>query len=140
MLAKEHGYAPQTPKALFEAEWLYGTVVDIIEKPERYVLLKDEATAEEQQACIDLLSRFLDKVEARFADGRAHSAGDHITDADFSLLALITGHYDNEHGKHAAIKEATRAKLSSCENVVRVLAPMRELCAAQIAALEPSSL
>ena len=140
MLAMDHGYSPSTPKCLFEVEWMYGVVVDIIEKPERYALMKDDAEEPARQACIDLLSKFMDKLDERFADGRAHVGGDQITDGDFSLLALVTSHYENAGGKHADIKAATAAKLQSCANVMRVVAPMRELCAAQIAALVVSSI
>ena len=140
MLAMEHGYAPSTSKCLYEVEWMYAVVVDIIEKPERYALIKDDADEAARQACIDLLCKFMDKLEARFSDGRAHVGGDQITYGDFGLLALVTGMYENAGGKHADIKEATAAKMQACPNVQRVLAPMRELCAAQIAALPVCSI
>ncbi len=140
MLAMDHGYAPSTPKCLFEVEWMYGVAVDIIEKPERYALMKDDADEPARQACIELLGKFMDKMDERFADGRAHCGGDQMTHADFTLLALVTSHYENAGGKHADIKAATAAKVQSCANVMRVLAPMRELCAAQIAAVVVSSI
>ena len=82
-----------------------------------------------------MFTRFLDKLNTHWADGRAHVAGDKITDADFALLNIVTGQLDNAGSKHAAIREATSAKLQSSENVLRVVAPLRELCADQIAAL-----
>ena len=41
MLAKEHGYAPETALQEFEAEWFYATVVDVMETPKRMALIKD---------------------------------------------------------------------------------------------------
>ena len=43
MLAHEHGYGTDTPIQTYEAEWLYATAVDIVEKPECYALMKDDA-------------------------------------------------------------------------------------------------
>ena len=137
MLAEENGYAPENPKQRYENEWFYATIVDILEKPERMAIMKDDATEEQKQAAIDVFTRFLDKLNTHWADGRAHVAGDKVTDADFTLLNLVTGQLDNAGSKHAAIREATAAKLQSSENVLRVVAPMRELCADQIAALAP---
>jgi len=74
------------------------------------------------------------------ADGRPHVAGDKITHADFTLLAFVTSHYENPNGKHAKIRDAGAAIMSECSNVVRVMAPMKELCAAQIANMEASSI
>ncbi len=108
----DHGYAPTTPKALFEAEWMDGCVVDCLEKPERYALMKDDADEAARQACIETLNKFITKLEERFADGRAHCAGDQITYADFGLLALVLSHYENAAGaKHADINAATAAKM-----------------------------
>ena len=140
MLAFEHGYTPETPAQVYEAEWFYSTGVDIIEKPERFVLLRDEPTEEDKQKCISLLANFITKCDQHWADGRAHVAGDKVPHADFYMLALITSHYDNAHGKHAEIKAATQEQLAAASNVTRVMASMRELCAAQIAALTPSSI
>ena len=103
-------------------------------------MLRDEPTEEDKQKCIELLKNFITKCDQQWADGRAHVAGDKVTHADFQMLALITSHYDNPHGKHAEIKAATQEQLAAASNVTRVMASMRELCAAQIAALTPSSL
>ena len=43
-LAMEHGYSPQTPAAMYEAEWFHGMIVDVIEKPARMAILRDEPT------------------------------------------------------------------------------------------------
>ena len=102
--------------------------------------MKDDATLEQQEGVVALLSTIADRLEARFADGRAHVGGAQLTHADFYLLSIVTSHYENLHGKHSHIREAAAAKLHSCPNVMRVVAPMRELCAATIAALEPSSI
>ncbi len=140
MLAMEHGYAPQTSKALFEAEWYQGVAIDILEKPERMVMMVDGAEPEKVQVATDLFCKFIDKIEERGADGRAHCSGDHITYTDFMLLQLMTSVYENPNLKHAAMKEGFAAKMAACPNVNRMMAPMKELCAAQIAALPPGPL
>ena len=117
MLAMDHGYAPSTPRCLFEVEWMNGVMVDIIEKPERLALKNDDADEPARQACINLLCNFMDKMEERFADGRAHCGGDQITYGDFQLLALVTSYYENAGGKHADIKAATLVKMQNCPNV-----------------------
>jgi glutathione S-transferase len=108
-LAFEHGYMPETALQVYELEWFYAVVVDIIEKPERMALIRDEPSEEEVQACIALLKKFIEKIDGQWADGRAHAAGDKITHADFAMLALVTSMYENPNGKHAAIREATAA-------------------------------
>ena len=140
MLAFEHGYMPTTAKCHYEVAWMEGVSVDIIEKPERYALMKDDADDAARQTCIELLEKFITKLDEHFADGRAHVGGNQMTYGDFALLAIVTSHYENAHGKHADIKAACSAKVQSCANVMRVLAPMRELCAATIAAIPASSI
>ena len=46
MLAHEHGFSCETAMQTYEEEWFYATVVDIIEKPERFFLAKDDSTEE----------------------------------------------------------------------------------------------
>ena len=138
MLAAEHGYAPTTASAIFESEWFLATTVDTLEKPERMAFMKDDATEEAKQAAITCFTNFLERCNAHWADGRTHVAGNDVTEADFALLSLITGQIENPHSKHADIREATIAKLAQCEHVVRVVQPMRDLCAAQIASLQPA--
>ena len=135
MVAHEHGYGADTASQEYEAEFFYATFVDIMEKPARFAIMRDDADADAQQAAIELLRSFMKKCDDRMADGRPHVAGDKMTHADFGMLALITSHYENPNGKHAAIREATAAMMSEFSNVARVMAPMRELCAAQIANL-----
>ena len=139
-LAMDHGYSPADAASVYEAEWFYNTLVDIFEKPERFAIMKDDADAEAKAKVIEVLSKVMDAMEARWADGRAHVAGAAITDADFYWLSIVTSHYENANGKHAEIREAAAAKLAACPNVARVLAPMRELCAPTIASLEASSI
>ena len=56
------------------------------------------------------------------------------------LLANVTSVYENANGKHADVREAALAKIYACPNVLRVVAPMTELCAAQIANCVVSSI
>jgi glutathione S-transferase len=139
-LAFDHGYAPTSGSVVFESEWFFATIGDVFEKPERYAMMKDDADEAAQTAALTVLTNTLDAFEGRFADGRAHVGGDHITAADFGLLSMITSAYENPNGKHALIREGAAAKLAGCPHVQRVLTPMRELCAATIAALSASSL
>jgi len=138
LVGHEHGYGTSSASALYESEWFYATIVDCLEKPDRMAIMRDDASEEAKHAAIACFTSFLDRLEAHWADGRAHVAGDSITHADFALLALATGQLDNAHAKHADIHAAVSAKLHSSANVQRVLQPVRELCAAQIAALSPS--
>ena len=80
----------------------------------------------------------MQKIDSHFADGRAHVAGDKITAADFALLATVTSIYENANVKHAAIRDGAAAALQASSNVQRVLAPVKELCAATIAAMPAS--
>ena len=64
MLAHEHGYGTDTPIQTYEAEWLYATAVDIVEKPECYALMKDDADEAALDAVIDLLRNFMKKCDA----------------------------------------------------------------------------
>ena len=98
------------------------------------MFFKDEPTEEDYEKCISLFGNFIAKVDARLADGRAHIAGDKITSGDFVMLALVTSSYDNPNLKHARIIEALGQQLAAASNVQRVMAPMKELCAAGIAA------
>ena len=132
-LAMEHGYSPQTPTAMYEAEWFHGMIVDVIEQPARFGISKDEPTQEEIDGCIALFTDYLERVEERLGDGRAHAAGDQITWIDFLLLASVTGIFENPNLKSAAIREAVAAKFATCANYQRVMAPMKELCASSIA-------
>ena len=90
MLAVEHGYWPTTAKAAYQVGWMEGLIGDVIEKPTQYAFMKDDATEEERAACTEGLLKFLTKLDAQWADGRAHAAGDQVTYADFAVLAFVT--------------------------------------------------
>ena len=139
-LAMDLGYAPSDSKTLFETEWFYALGFDVFEKPERFAILKDDATEEAQDACIKILDTLMDRLESRFSDGRTTVGGSQTTHADFYLLSVVTSHYENPNGKHEKIRNAGAAKVKACPNVERVLAPMRELCKATIDALPASSI
>ena len=135
MLAYEHGYGTENAQQEYEAEWYFATVVDMIEgKPERFVIMKDDPSDEELVAGTKVFTDFLAKIEGRLADGRAHLCGDKITACDFAMLAFVTSCYENPNLKHAKMKEGVAAAIAGASNLQRCLAPMRELCAAGIAA------
>ena len=53
---------------------------------------------------MEILRGWMGKMNARFADGRAHVAGDKITAADFALLATFTSIFENQGCIHDALK------------------------------------
>eukprot|EP00353_Schmidingerella_taraikaensis_P003588 CAMPEP_0185586214 /NCGR_PEP_ID=MMETSP0434-20130131/43134_1 /TAXON_ID=626734 ORGANISM="Favella taraikaensis, Strain Fe Narragansett Bay" /NCGR_SAMPLE_ID=MMETSP0434 /ASSEMBLY_ACC=CAM_ASM_000379 /LENGTH=63 /DNA_ID=CAMNT_0028207169 /DNA_START=223 /DNA_END=414 /DNA_ORIENTATION=- len=61
-----------------------------------------------------------------------------MTHADFTLLNLIVGWYDNPNGVHDACKEATQKMLSECPNVSRIYATMKHVCEATLAQMPQS--
>ena len=134
-LAHEHGYVATTAKAIYESEWFYSTYQDTMEKPERFAIMKDDATEEQQRACVTVLENGLDRLEAQWNDGRTSVTGEGITDADFFLLQNLVIHYENANGKHQIVRDGAAAKLAACPNVLRVAAGVRELCAPTIAAM-----
>ena len=113
-LCMEHGYGPQNPTVMYESEWFHGIIVDVMEGPNRIALLLDEPTPEQVAGCSALLDDFMDRCEARFADGRAHAAGDQITWVDFCLLAFLETIYENPRAKHEAIRNSCAAKMPTC--------------------------
>ena len=141
MLAYEHGYGTETAKQEYEAEWYRSTVADMIEgKPERFVINRDNPTDEELVASTKVYTDFLAKIEERLADGRAHMCGDKITSNDFAMLAFVTSCYEHPNLKHAKMKIILAAAIAGASNIQRCLAPMRELCAAGIAAAPQASI
>ena len=82
-LAMDLGYAPADSKTLYETEWFYATDADLFEKPERFALLRDDATKEAQDAYIKISDALMDRLEARFSDGRTTVGGSQTTHADF---------------------------------------------------------
>ena len=112
MLAFEQGYAPSTGSSTYEAEWFYSTLIDCVEgKPAMCAIMQDAPTEEAKQACIEILTTMLDKLNARWADGRTTVSGSETTYADFALLAMVVSTYENPNSKHADIREAAAAKL-----------------------------
>ena len=101
--------------------------------------MKDDVDDEALDKCIALLTNVLDKCETRWSDGRTSvGRGEGKTAADFYMLGWMTSHFENPHIKSEKIRNATKAKLEACPNINRVMAPMKELCRAQIDALTPS--
>ena len=136
MLAHEHGYMPETASQQYEADWFYATIVDTAEnKPEFYAMIKDDADEEAQDKAIAIIRNFTQKVDAHLADGRAHVAGDKITHADFELLSRTVQVVENPGLKHQRIKDAMVQIKAEATNIMRVLEPMRELCASGLAAM-----
>ena len=63
----------------------------------------------------------IDKLEARWADGRAHVAGANITAGDFTLLSQVTSTWDNDHLRNPSVKEKIQAHLANKTHVPRVI-------------------
>mmetsp|Transcript_825 Transcript_825/g.1247 ORF Transcript_825/g.1247 Transcript_825/m.1247 type:complete len:118 (+) Transcript_825:232-585(+) len=117
MLAFEHGYMPETAQQVYETEWFYSTHVDHFEHKERTVVFNPGKTDEEIQAFIERFGVLIRKLDAHWADGRTYVGGEKMTHADFVLLNLIVGWYDNPNGLYDACKEATQKMLQECPNV-----------------------
>ena len=140
-LAVEHGYACENAAVTYETEWFFSMLQDVFESPDRFAIMRDNATEEEQDKCIAVLESTLDKLEARWSDDRTSvGKSEGKTAADFYMLGIITSHYENANGKHEKIRNAAAAKLAACPNVQRVIAPMKELCRATIEAIPASSI
>ena len=61
MLAFEHGYMPTTAKCHYEVTWMEGVIQDmgIMQKPERFALLRNDADASARELVIDILEKFI---------------------------------------------------------------------------------
>ena len=138
-LAMEHGYGCESADVMFETEWFFSMLYDTFEKPERFAILKDAATEEDMDKCIALFEAVLDKLEARWADGRTSvGKSEGKTAADFCWLSLMTSHFENAGLKHQKIVAACAAKVAACPNIIRITAPMKDLCRATIDAMASS--
>ena len=105
--------------------------------------MNPEASDDQIQIISDTVVGMLEKCEQRFGDNREYVAGAHLTYADFQFLAHYTSLIDNEAGgKHAKVKETSKAKLENCPNVKRVVDKLKALenLPAYIEAMEPTSL
>ena len=72
-------------------------------------------------AFIENWSAFYDKVEARWADNRAHVAGANITFVDYYLLSGYTSIATNPNLRNPAVGAGIKAKVESCPNIMRVI-------------------
>ena len=100
-LADEHGYRSDDPWVQFESNWAFECCNDFKEKPEFIIPFYKgaEATDEQRTATLELVCKLLDRLDARFADGRKYVAGDVITAADFYLAAIDCAYFSNPNGK-----------------------------------------
>ena len=137
-LAFEHGYGPTSAKAMYESEWYYAMIKDVMETPAGYAIMQDDPTEEAILSCIGVLETVMDRLETHWNDGRTSVSGEGITGADFALMAGLCSSYENPNGKHARIRDAAAAKLAASPNVLRVCAGVRALCAPHIAAMPAS--
>ena len=136
-LAHKHGLNCATAEEQYELNWFYETGNDH-QKPE---FMKALFNADADQATIDgfvaEMNKNADKLEARFADGRAHVTGANISAADFSLLAGHTGVISNSHLRCPSISERLMADTASRPNLARVLANIQSECQATVDAIVP---
>ena len=74
---------------------------------------------------MSLCTKFLDTLEARFADGRKYVAGDQITAADFALVGAHVGFFANPSGRNPEFSAAVTAEFNKRTNVKRIVDQVR---------------
>ena len=87
----------------------------------------DNATEEQVNEAFNICKALMEKVEARFSDGRNYVAGSSVTLADFLLLANYSSLVVNNNLKSAALKDKIQAEFATKENYKRVVANIRQL-------------
>ena len=80
----------------------------------------------------------MDKMEARWADGRAHACGANLSAADFTLLTSYTQLIANPNLRNPSLGERLLAHFNTLPNHQRILEGIKPLCQAQVDALEPA--
>ena len=111
-IANQAGYKTEDPWVQYEHDWLFETINDFNNTDGwgSPFFKGAEATQEMQDKSLDIIGKFFDKLQAKFAsDGRAYGSGAKIGAADFVLLALDVRYWSNPNTKapeHAAkVKE-----------------------------------
>merc|ERR1711920_51786 len=111
----------------YESEWAFETANDFMKMDG---ILKPffspafggpAATDEECTKSLGLLCQWFDKLQARYSDGRAYSAGDKITAADFALVSADVGMWSNPHTKSGNFAATVKAELAKRDKVQAII-------------------
>ena len=74
---------------------------------------------------MSLCTKFLDTLEARFADSRKYVAGEQITAADFYLVGAHVGCLANPSGRGPEFSAAVTEEFNKRTNVKRIVDQVR---------------
>ena len=90
MLAMKHGMGPNTAEEMYELNWICETKADHEPEEHKTAIFLVDAPAETIEKAVEANIKCMDKMEARWADGRAHACGANLSAADFFFLAGYT--------------------------------------------------
>ena len=138
MLAMKHGLEPKSADEMYELNWYYETVADHDPDAVHNAVFTDDASAELIDKCVDVTIKMMNKMEARWADGRAHCSGANVTAADFDFLTTFTKLIANTNLKNKVISDRLLAHFNTLPNHQRVLNGVKSDCQSVIDALPPS--
>merc|ERR1712087_100386 len=126
-LAKQHGYASDNAWVQYESDYTIDVLNDAGATPGfiQTFFKGTDATDDERTSTKNAITKALDILDARWADGRKYSAGDQITAADFQLLGTDVGLFSNEGGKNPDFNKAINEEVKKRANVSRVIGQVR---------------
>ena len=84
-------------------------------------IFNGEADQAAQDNTVAHMQAAMEGLNARFADGRKHAAGENITAADFRLLTIGTSIIENKSLKIPALQERLHEMAKGLENIQRVV-------------------
>ena len=126
-LAGQHGYQADGPWGEYESNYTIDVLADC-NQTQGFVgtFFNDAATDENKTTVKTAIEKALGILDARWADGRKHAAGDKVTCADFCILANDCGVLNNEAGaKHKDLAKEILEIRNKYTNVVRVIDNIR---------------
>ena len=97
-----------------------------------------EAPQETVDGFVKNFTEFAAKLDARWADGRAHATGANITAADYKILSDFTAIVSNTNLKTPAVSTSLMEVYNSHANYKRVVDNIKSECQATVDALAPS--
>ena len=116
------GFVPKSAQEEFECAWFFEQDADLSKKEG---LMVPFFNGEADEAAIDktvaAMKGAMEALDARFADGRKHVAGENVTAADFRLLTIGTSVVGNKDLKIPALGEKLREMAGGFENIQRVM-------------------
>ena len=137
-LAEQHGLAPQSPKEAYENMWFYETLADHEPPEARAAIFQAGVDQAILDKSVENFIAYINKIEARWSDGRAHASGANVTAADFTMLYQFTGFISNTNLRNPSMCERMMEHYNTLTHVPRVVDNIKGLCQAQVDALQPS--